>query len=222
MNTSGNVGKPASIALSIRTTHPETLDGSIMLPEGAESLTILVQANKSRQQTLINKWVSFVLERKRIGTLVLDLAPRNGTDRRFQFDLMSTRWVLQQPALEKLRLGYFGVSIGAGAALVAAAAWGKRIGAVVCAGGRPDLAHDSLKRITSPVLFIVGDQDPLTLDLTRDALLEMHAVNELALIPGATHLFREAGAIDKVGALASAWFRQHLHIRSESLNRPLI
>jgi hypothetical protein len=129
MNTSGNVGKPASIALSIRTTHPETLDGSIMLPEGAESLTILVQANKSRQQTLINKWVSFVLERKRIGTLVLDLAPRNGTDRRFQFDLMSqrldlaTRWVLQQPALEKLRLGYFGVSIGAGAALVAAAAW---------------------------------------------------------------------------------------------------
>ena len=207
-----------SLTIPLRTVHSETLDAWLTLPEDSENLVILVQANKSRQQTLINKWVSFVLKHRGIGSLLLDLVPRNGLHRRFQFDVMTqrleltTRWLFEQPGMTNLQVGYFGVSIGAGAAMKAAAAWGERIGAVVSVGGRPDFAHEVLADITAPALFIVGERDPLTLDLNKDAAAQMRCPNKLVIVEGASHLFTEPGAISKVGELALNWFRQHLHV----------
>jgi pimeloyl-ACP methyl ester carboxylesterase len=108
-----------------------------------------------------------------------------------------------------LQIGFFGASTGAGAALVAAAELGKEVGAVVSRGGRPDLARESLARVTSPTLLIVGGRDDLVIDLNQRAYDQLQCKKELRIIPGATHLFEEPGALEKVAHLASEWFNKH-------------
>jgi putative phosphoribosyl transferase len=121
----------------------------------------------------------------------------------------ATAWLHEERGVDA-PLGYFGASTGAAAALVAAADLGDRVGAVVSRGGRPDLAADRLPEVAAPTLLIVGGADDVVLDLNRRAAAAMRAEVELAVVPDATHLFEEPGALERVAALAAAWFRRHL------------
>ena len=138
---------------------------------------------------------------------------------RFDIDLLAERlgsatdWVLQEPAARDLRIGYFGSSTGGGAALVAAAGRPHVVGAVVSRGGRPDLAGGALPNVKAPTLLIVGGADDVVIDMNRDAMVQMRCQVELKIVPGATHLFEEPGALEAVASLASDWFTQHLSAR---------
>jgi putative phosphoribosyl transferase len=122
----------------------------------------------------------------------------------------ATRWVRDQPDLAGLGVGYFGASTGAGAALWAAAELGTEIGAIVSRGGRPDLAASRLAQVRAPVLLIVGGHDEVVIELNREARSLLRGASELAIIPGATHLFEEPGALEEVSRLAGECFERHL------------
>jgi hypothetical protein len=128
---------------------------------------------------------------------------------------LTTRWVLEQPGMSNLRLRCFGVP----AQHESRRRWGERIGAVVSAGGHPDLAHDVLAHVTGPALFIMGDLDQLTFDLNKDAACQMQCANRLVVVAGASHLF-EPGVVSEVGDLALDWFSQHCTPRRRLLSRP--
>jgi pimeloyl-ACP methyl ester carboxylesterase len=136
---------------------------------------------------------------------------------RFDIDLLArrlegvTNWLAGQPDTEKLAVGYFGASTGAAAALVAAARLGERIGAVVSRGGRPDLAEPVLPAVKSPTLLIVGERDERVIELNERAYGLLRCEKDLRIVPRATHLFEEAGALEEVSRLAANWFRDHLH-----------
>jgi putative phosphoribosyl transferase len=119
-------------------------------------------------------------------------------------------WLANQPETEGLRLGYFGVSTGAGAALLAAAGAPDSVGAIVSRGGRPDLAGDALTRVTAPTLLIVGGNDEVVLELNREAYDRLTCNRQLDIVPGATHLFSEPGALEEVARLAREWFLHYL------------
>ncbi|MET0620413.1 MAG: hypothetical protein ABW056_09035, partial [Thermoanaerobaculia bacterium] len=123
--------------------------------------------------------------------------------------LAVTDWVRSLDSIRGLPLGYFGASTGAGAALLAAAERGDAIRAVVSRGGRPDLAGSALHRVTAPTLLIVGGADPEVLELNRAALAHLRCDKQLRIVPGASHLFQEPGALEEVARLAAAWFRRH-------------
>jgi alpha-beta hydrolase superfamily lysophospholipase len=127
--------------------------------------------------------------------------------------LAATRWIANQPATRHLGIGYFGSSTGGAAALMAAAELGPVIDAVVSRGGRSDLAGQSLLRVQAPTLLIVGERDDVVLELNKDAYQLLNCEKELAVVPGATHLFEEAGALEQVATTAAAWFRRHLKPR---------
>ena len=135
---------------------------------------------------------------------------------RFDIDLLARRllaattWLMQQEQIEAVQLGYFGASTGAAAALVAASEMSPPLAAVVSRGGRPDLAGDSLERVHAPTLLIVGGEDRTVLELNREALSQLRCEKSLEIIPGATHLFEEPGALDEVARLARLWFESHL------------
>ena len=122
----------------------------------------------------------------------------------------ATRWARRESHLADVRIGYFGASTGAGAALRAAAELGRDIAAVVSRGGRPDLAAETLPAVRAPVLLIVGGHDEIVLELNRDARRLLQAPSELVVVPGATHLFEEPGALQEVSRLAGEWFERHL------------
>ena len=127
----------------------------------------------------------------------------------------ATDWLTQQPETRHLRLGYFGASTGAGAALVAAAERPDVVGAVVSRGGRPDLAGPALERVKAPTLLIVGGNDSPVIELNWTALAQLRCEKQLVIIPGATHLFEEPGALDEVARLAREWFKRHLMVEVE-------
>ena len=122
----------------------------------------------------------------------------------------ATDWLASQPGTGSLMVGLFGASTGGGAALVAAAQRPDRIGAVVSRGGRPDLAHDALPLVQAPTLLIVGGEDHAVIEMNREALGQLRCEKRLEIVPGATHLFEEPGALEAVAGLAQGWFRQHL------------
>jgi putative phosphoribosyl transferase len=124
--------------------------------------------------------------------------------------IAATHWIQSHPHSNGCRIGYFGASTGAAAALSAAAILGDDIGAVVSRGGRPDLAFEHLSKVAAPTLLIVGERDEAVTELNRDAYAQLHCPRKMAVIPGATHLFEEPGALDKVANLASRWFEHHL------------
>jgi putative phosphoribosyl transferase len=136
---------------------------------------------------------------------------------RFNIDLLAQRvvhaalWIRQQPETRHLGLGCFGASTGGAAALVAAAELGQFVQAVVSRGGRPDLAGDALSRVNSPTLLIVGERDEFVLRLNQDAYGQLHCQKRLVLVPGATHLFEEPGALEEVASLAAGWFQRFLN-----------
>jgi pimeloyl-ACP methyl ester carboxylesterase len=158
-----------------------------------------------------------------MGTLLFDLLTleededeRATGHRRFDIDLLATRleiateWLMSQPRARGRPIGYFGASTGAAAALVAAARLDDLIAAVVSRGGRPDLADKYLPRVTAPTLFVVGERDEPVLELNQLAYTRLRCTRELIVVPRATHLFEEHGAIEQVAALASGWFCEHL------------
>jgi len=209
-----------------------TLDGALVIPRGAGGIVVFAHGSGSSRHSPRNQFVARIIRESGNGTLLFDLLTAeeeiedNVTSRlRFNIGLLAsrlaevTRWLVAQPAARHLGIGYFGSSTGGGAALVAAAEVGQRIGAVVSRGGRPDLAGEVLPRVQSPTLLIVGGNDDVVIRLNEEALAELRCEKELKLVPGATHLFQEPGALEAVGRLAADWFRRHLHTHSEATDQ---
>ncbi|MGW9026123.1 phosphoribosyltransferase family protein [Streptomyces sp. NPDC055722] len=195
------------------------LRGQLTVPDGAIGIVVFAHGSGSSRHSPRNRFVATGLNRAGLGTLLFDLlTEEEEIDRANVFDtgLLARRladatgWLHGQPECEGLAVGYFGASTGAAAALWAAAEPGARIAAVVSRGGRPDLAGTRLPAVTAPTLLIVGGHDQLVLELNRAAQARLRCENQLAIVPGATHLFEEPGALDKVTELARDWFTDHM------------
>jgi putative phosphoribosyl transferase len=207
------------------TANGDPLEGTLALPRGARGIVLFAHGSGSSRRSPRNRYVAGVLNGRGLATLLFDLltpAEESGLagDQRFNIDLLAgrllraTEWVRSSPEAQGLAIGYFGASTGAAAALVAAADWPDVIDAVVSRGGRPDLAGDALPRVKAPTLLIVGGDDHDVLALNRAARRRLRAEAELVVVPGATHLFEEAGALEKVADLAAGWFIRHLSGRA--------
>ena len=199
------------------------LRGDICLPSSAAGAVIFAHGSGSSRHSPRNRYVARRLSDAGLGTLLFDLLTEEEDEEdritarlRFDIPLLAARlasvtdWFLQQPDAERVGVGYFGASTGAAAALIAAARQPDRIRAVVSRGGRPDLAGAALERVTAPVLLIVGGADTVVLDLNRTAQQRLRAESHLEIIPGATHLFEESGALEEVARLAGEWFVRYL------------
>jgi dienelactone hydrolase len=205
------------------TTGPVSLDGNLSLPEKAVGLVLFAHGSGSSRFSPRNRLVAHHLQEAGLATLLIDLlsVEEEDIDRltrqlRFDIELLARRlegvtdWVRQQAATRDLKIGYFGASTGAAAALIAAADRADGVGAVVSRGGRPDLAWSRLHQIKAPTLLIVGGNDEPVIDLNQKALAQLRTTKRLEIIPGATHLFEEPGALEKVAWLARDWFHLHL------------
>lgn len=195
------------------------LPGILRLPRGAGGIVLFAHGSGSGRHSPRNQFVARALNEAGLATLLLDLLDEEEADDRqkvFDIDLLANRlqtaadWLADHPKSEKLRAGYFGASTGAAAALVAAARQPELVGAVVSRGGRPDLAYDLLPAVTAPTLLIVGGADETVLELNEQAFRRLRCPKELMIIPRATHLFPEPGALEEVARLAADWFRDHL------------
>ena len=205
-----------------------TLTGTLGMPDPALGLVLFAHGSGSSRHSPRNRYVARVLQQSGLATLLMDLL----TDEeekidvrtaalRFDIGLLAgrliaaTRWLRDQPGTSELPLGYFGASTGAAAALVAAAELTTLVAAVVSRGGRPDLAGESLLRVNAPTLLIVGSRDYTVLELNRQALTLLPGENELKIVPGATHLFEEPGALEQVARLARDWFALRLPAKKD-------
>lgn len=196
------------------------VEGMLQLPPKPQGLVLFAHGSGSSRHSPRNNAVARVLHEAGLGTFLLDLltlAEDLDYLTRFDIDLLThrllaaTRWVRLNPGTQALRLGYFGASTGAAAALQAAAALGTHIGAVVSRGGRPDLAGEhALKHVVAPTLLLVGARDKEVLELNRAAYAFLPGTKALVVVPGASHLFEEPGTLAVVSAQASTWFGQHL------------
>lgn len=208
---------PAFVPVAIP---PVGLTGELRLAEPSRGVVIFAHGSGSSRLSPRNRQVAEALTDAGQATLLFDLLTETeAADRRnvFDIDLLSRRlvdavdWVARQPALADLPVGLFGASTGAAAALKAAAARPRAVTAVVSRGGRPDLAGESLSRVRAPTLLIVGGDDEPVLRWNREAAARMGAPVRVAVIPGATHLFEESGAMEQVVALARHWFAGPSH-----------
>ncbi|CAM01698.1 putative phosphoribosyl transferase [Saccharopolyspora erythraea NRRL 2338] len=195
------------------------LAGHLSVPERSEGIVVFAHGSGSSRHSPRNRYVAIKLNRAGLGTLLFDLlAGTEEFDRRNVFDIELlasrlvevTRWLHTQPEAQHRGVGYFGASTGAAAALWAAAEAPDLVKAVVSRGGRPDLAADRLAEVRTPTLLIVGGRDDAVLGLNRQAQARLRCESRLAVVPGATHLFEEEGALDQVAELARAWFTDHL------------
>ncbi|MGC2626954.1 MAG: alpha/beta family hydrolase [Candidatus Udaeobacter sp.] len=202
------------------------LSGNLTIPENAVALVLFAHGSGSSRHSPRNQFVARILNGASLATLLFDLlTPEeealdiNTREHRFNIGLLAerlvhaTKWVRQQEETRHLRIGYFGSSTGGAAALVAAAEIPQDIGAVVSRGGRPDLAGDALPRVQAPTLLIVGGNDGVVIELNEMARDQMRCEVKLEIIPGATHLFEEPGALEQVAKLASDWFSLHLRLK---------
>ena len=195
------------------------LVGHLTVPETCCGLVVFAHGSGSSRHSPRNRFVADVLNSSGLGTLLFDLlTPDEEFERKAVFDIellakrlvVVTQWLETQPEARGLGIGYFGASTGAGAALWAAAQPASPIAAVVSRGGRPDLAGSKLADVGAQTLLIVGSRDEMVLDLNRQAQTRMHGNCQLAVVPGATHLFEEPGALEQVARLANDWFLTHL------------
>ncbi|MCL4321250.1 MAG: alpha/beta hydrolase [Deltaproteobacteria bacterium] len=193
--------------------------GSMEIPANAKGLVIFAHGSGSSRFSPRNRYVAGILNKNNLGTLLFDLltAEEEKIDEytaeyRFNVQLLAERlinvtdWLLKEPSLKGLKLGYFGASTGAAAALIAAAKKSDIIYAVVSRGGRPDLAMESLSEVKAPTLLIVGGEDFEVIELNKAALENITAKKKLEIIPGATHLFEEPGALEEVARITAKWF----------------
>jgi len=200
-----------------------TLSGDLSLPPDARGLVVFAHGSGSSRHSSRNRTVAEVLQHADLGTLLLDLLTEQEertdiitAEFRFDIPLLSVRvvgaidWAAAQDPTASLPVGVFGASTGAAAALIAAAERPAAVRAVVSRGGRPDLAGDSLDSVAAPTLLIVGGRDDVVIQLNREAFGRLKGPKELEIVPGATHLFEEPGALNRVSQLARDWFVKHL------------
>src|SRR5918994_7256747 len=206
-----------------------TLEGNLSLPEGARGVVLFAHGSGSSRHSSRNRYVARLLNEAKLATLLVDLltAEEEAVDLRtahlrFDIGLLAERlvgatdWLTQHPETRHLRIGYFGASTGAAAALVAAARRPEAVGAVVSRGGRPDLAGEALSRVLAPTLLIVGGEDEPVIGMNREATEQIRAEKRLEVVPGATHLFEEPGKLEEVARLAAGWFACYLGQRARS------
>jgi pimeloyl-ACP methyl ester carboxylesterase len=211
-----------------------TLEGDLMVPEHARGVVLFAHGSGSSRFSSRNRFVAQTLREVGMGTLLLDLlTPREeAVDRvtaqlRFDIGLLARRlvgaidWLGEHASTRELQTGLFGASTGGGAALVAAAARRERVRAVVSRGGRPDLAGEALPNVQAPTLLIVGGADDVVIQLNQQAYERLPGMKRLEIVPGASHLFEEPGALEAVAGLARAWFSTYLpaHVYSVSAER---
>ena len=210
--------QPVRIAIG-----PRSLNGDLAVPAKPIGLVIFAHGSGSSRLSPRNRYVADVLDQHRLATLLIDLLTAEEEivdDRtarlRFDIGLLAERliaiaeWTADAPALRELAIGLFGASTGGGAALVAAAERPEAFSAIVSRGGRPDLAGPALPRVTAPTLLIVGGADQPVIELNEQAMRQMRSETRLEIVPRATHLFEEPGALERVADLAARWFERHL------------
>jgi putative phosphoribosyl transferase len=195
------------------------LGGRVTVPDAARGVVVFAHGSGSSRHSPRNRFVASVLHRSGLGTLLFDLLTTSEEHERsnvFDVDLLArrlidvTRWLRTRPDVAALPVGYFGASTGAAAALWAAAEPGNHVAAVVSRGGRPDLAMPRLPVVRAPTLLIVGGDDHVVLQLNREAAASLRCEHEVAVVPGATHLFEQPGTLDAAAGLARDWFLAHL------------
>jgi dienelactone hydrolase len=204
---------------------PMGLEGDLVVPPGASGLVLFAHGSGSSRHSSRNRYVAGELQRGGLGTLLFDLltpaeeeVDAETAHLRFDIQLLTARllnateWIVRDRELSRLPIGYFGASTGAAAALSAAAVMPDVVRAVVSRGGRPDLAGDALQFVQAPTLLIVGGNDDVVIGLNQIALQQIpaEAEKELKIVPGATHLFEEPGALEAVATLARDWFTRYL------------
>ena len=202
---------------------PAALEGDLEVPDGAAGVVLFAHGSGSSRHSPRNRFVASSLQRSGLGTLLIDLLTREEERRdlqtaelRFDIGLLTGRleqaidWLSSTPRTRSLRIGLFGASTGAAAALVAASRRPEIISAVVSRGGRPDLAGQALTRVKAPTLLIVGGADVAVIAMNREALPRLAGINRLEIVPGASHLFEEPGALERVAQLAGEWFIRYL------------
>lgn len=200
------------------------LAGDLAIPIDARGIVLFAHGSGSSRHSPRNRYVANILRSTGLATLLMDLlTPEEESidfHHRLRFDigllaerlLSATNWLTHHPQTHQLRLGYFGASTGAAAALIAAADRPEAVGAIVSRGGRPDLAGSALSRVQAPTLLIVGGNDIPVIALNQSALAQLRVEKRLEIIPNATHLFEEPGALAEVARLASQWFEHYLFI----------
>ena len=199
------------------------LNGDLAIPDGARGIVLFAHGSGSSRFSPRNRLVAEVLRNAGLATLLIDLLTAGEEELdvrtaalRFDIGLLAKRlvgatdWLNENQETRDLHLGYFGASTGAAAALVAAVERPQRVKAVVSRGGRPDLADAVLPRVKSPTLLIVGGRDYPVIEMNRSALEKLRSQKNLVIVPGATHLFEERGALDDVARLAADWFTRYL------------
>jgi putative phosphoribosyl transferase len=203
------------------------LSGDLTIFKNAVALVLFAHGSGSSRHSPRNQFVAQTLNDAGLATLLFDLLTPDEeeidartADLRFNIGLLAerlvyaTRWARQEKQTRDLRIGYFGSSTGGGAALVAAAEIPQDVGAVVSRGGRPDLAGDALPKVQAPTLLIVGGNDDIVIELNEQARDRLRCEVKLEIVPGATHLFEEPGALEQVAKLASDWFVDHIGAKS--------
>lgn len=199
------------------------LDGDLIIPEGAKGIVLFAHGSGSSRFSPRNQFVAQFLQKEKLGTLLIDLLTfeedkidQVTREHRFNIELLAerllgvTHWLQKDEKTKNLDIGYFGSSTGAAAALIAAAKMGEGISAVVSRGGRPDLAASFLPLVQSPTLLIVGGADYGVIELNQEACETLKSIKKLEIVPKATHLFEEPGALEIVSSLASNWFLNYL------------
>ncbi|HZP81330.1 MAG TPA: alpha/beta fold hydrolase [Chthonomonadaceae bacterium] len=222
MEATGRRGQEQPVRITLG---PVTLDGDLTIPEGeVRGIVLFAHGSGSSRNSPRNKYVAQLLNEDGCATLLMDLLTReeeaiDEQTRHLRFDIGllagrlvgATDWLRDNPLTQNLPIGYFGASTGAAAALVAAAERPDVIRAVVSRGGRPDLAIEALPRVQAPTLLIVGGEDRPVIPLNQQAFKQLsRAEKRLEIVPGATHLFEEEGALEEVARLASDWFVRYL------------
>ena len=205
------------------------LGGQLQVPTNASGVVVFAHGSGSSRFSPRNQHVARIIREAGVGTMLFDLLTReeeaidmHTRHLRFDIGLLAQRlvdvtdWLEWQDETSHLRPGYFGSSTGGGAALVAAATLGERVGAVVSRGGRPDLAGDALPLVKAPTLLIVGGRDYQVIEMNREALAQLRCEKKLEIVSGATHLFEEPGTLQEVARLAAAWFVEHLRQNPEA------
>ena len=197
----------------------KTIEGSLIIPSGAGGIVVFAHGSGSSRHSVRNNYVAAVIRKNNLATFLLDLlTPEEDADysKRFDIDLLAHRlfiakkWLQEQPDTKNLRIGYFGASTGAAAAIQSAAGNADIVKAIVSRGGRPDLAMPYLEKITAPTLLIVGGNDEIVIELNIEAYNNLQCDKKLEIVEGATHLFEEPGTLEQVAILAEKWFENYL------------
>lgn len=204
------------------------LGATLYRPRQAQGIVVFAHGSGSSRHSPRNRYVAAILQQAGLAALLMDLLTESEevidqrtAQLRFDIPLLAERlvgatdWLQEQPESAGLTIGYFGASTGAAAALMAAADRPDAVRAVVSRGGRPDLAGDSLPRVQAPTLLIVGGSDEPVIEMNRKAMARMRAEKTLEIVPEATHLFEEPGALDEVARLARGWFQRYLTVSGQ-------